>query len=112
MRIGLNSGPVVVATFGTDLNPTYTAIGDTGNLASRIQRRASVGSVAISDSTADLVAGKFLTRDMGAHPVKGKALPVAIHEVIRPVGGAPRRHALAQAAPARAEPSLSSRPAA
>ncbi len=92
MRIGLNSGPVVVGTIGTDLNPTYTAIGDTVNLASRIQNLASVGSVAISESTAGLVEGKFLTRDMGAHPVKGKALPVVIHEVIRPVGSAPRRH--------------------
>jgi class 3 adenylate cyclase/tetratricopeptide (TPR) repeat protein len=92
MRIGLNSGPVVVGTIGTDLNPTYTAIGDTVNLAARIQGLASVGSVAISKSTAGLVAGKFLTRDMGAHPVKGKALPVVVHEVIRPVGWAPRRH--------------------
>jgi hypothetical protein len=48
--------------------------------------------VAISESTAGLVAGKFLTRDMGAHPVKGKALPVVVHEVIRPIGRAPRRH--------------------
>jgi class 3 adenylate cyclase/tetratricopeptide (TPR) repeat protein len=92
MRIGLNSGPVVVSTIGTDLNPTYTAIGDTVNIASRVQGLASVGSVAISESTAGLVEGKFLTRDMGAHPVKGKALPVVIREVIRPVGRAPRRH--------------------
>src|SRR6185295_2385894 len=39
---------------------------------------------------------KFLTRDMGAHPVKGKELPVVIHEVIRPVGRAPRRHVRAR----------------
>lgn len=84
MRIGLNSGNVVVGTIGTDLNPTFTAMGDTVNLASRIEGLAPAGSVAISENTERLVRGSFLTRDMGAHEVKGKEAPVNVYEVIRP----------------------------
>ena len=73
VRIGLNSGPVVVGTIGTDLNMTYTAIGDTVNLASRIQGLAEPGTVVISEATQRLVGGYFVTRDLGQHQVKGKA---------------------------------------
>src|SRR5262249_2770273 len=84
MRIGLNSGPVVVGTIGTDLHMTYTALGDTVNLASRLQGLAEPGSVVISEQTHRLVQGYFVTRDLGEHQVKGKELPVHAYQVLRP----------------------------
>ncbi len=84
MRIGLNSGPVVVGTIGTDLNMTYTALGDTVNLASRVQGLAAPGTVVISQPTQRLVGGYFVTRDLGQHRVKGKAAAVGVYEVLRP----------------------------
>jgi class 3 adenylate cyclase/DNA-binding SARP family transcriptional activator len=84
MRIGLNSGLVVVGTIGRDLSMTYTAIGDTVNLADRIQELAEPGTVVISEPTQRLVRGYFVTRDLGAHPVKGKEQAVTIYEVLRP----------------------------
>jgi tetratricopeptide (TPR) repeat protein len=84
VRIGINSGPVVVGTIGTDLNMTYTAIGDTVNLASRVQGLAAPGAVVMSEATHRLVRGYFVTRDLGQHQVKGKEQDVGICEVLRP----------------------------
>ncbi len=84
MRIGLNSGLVVVGTIGTDLNMTYTAIGDTVNLGSRVEGLAEPGTVAISQSTYRLVSDYFDTRALGEHSVKGKEQAVRAYEVLRP----------------------------
>jgi class 3 adenylate cyclase/tetratricopeptide (TPR) repeat protein len=85
MRIGLNSGPVVVGSVATDLKMEYTAVGDTVNLAQRMESMAEPGTVLISEHTHRLVEGYFHTRDLGEQPVKGKALPVRVYEVLRPV---------------------------
>jgi class 3 adenylate cyclase len=90
VRIGLNSGPVVVGTIGTDLNMTYTAIGDTVNLASRIQGLAEPGTVVVGDATLRLVGGYFVTRPLGQHQVKGKDAAIGVHEVLRPSGSRSR----------------------
>jgi class 3 adenylate cyclase/tetratricopeptide (TPR) repeat protein len=84
MRVGLNSGPVVVGAIGTDLSMTYTALGDTVNLADRVQGLAEPGTVAISQNTQRLVSGYLVTRDLGEHQVKGKEAPVRIYEALRP----------------------------
>jgi len=84
VRIGLNSGPVVVGTIGTDLHQTYTALGDAVNLASRIQTLAEPGAVVISQATNRLVSGYFVTRDLGEHQVRGKEATVGLLEVLRP----------------------------
>ena len=55
MRIGLNSGPVVVGSIGDDLRMDYTAQGDTTNLASRMESHAEPGTVLISENTYRLV---------------------------------------------------------
>jgi class 3 adenylate cyclase len=67
MRIGLNSGLVVVGGIGTDLNMTYTAIGDTVNLGDRIRSLAEPDTVVISETTYRLVSGYFVTQG-GGHP--------------------------------------------
>jgi class 3 adenylate cyclase/tetratricopeptide (TPR) repeat protein len=85
MRVGLNTGLVVVGKIGDDLRMDYTAVGDTTNLAARLQQLAPPGNVVISAVTQQHVGGFFETRDLGELPVKGRA-PVHAFEVLRPRG--------------------------
>jgi hypothetical protein len=64
MRIGIHSGVVVVGSIGNDLRMDYTAVGDTTNLAARLQAAAPAGSVLVSEATARLVSGSS-RRDLG-----------------------------------------------
>src|SRR5215472_16012898 len=73
MRIGINTGLVVVGKIGDDLRMDYTAVGDTTNLAARLQQMAQPGSVVISAATHQHVAGFFELRDLGELSVKGRA---------------------------------------
>ena len=82
-RVGLNTGPVVVGRISDDLDMEYTAIGDTVNLAARMQQSAEPGSVYISESTYRLVRDYFECEPLGALIVKGKAEPVATYRPIR-----------------------------
>jgi predicted ATPase len=82
-RIGLNTGPVVVGTIGNDLTMDYTAVGDTVNLAARMEGWASPGAIYITGSTQKLVAPYFELRDLGSLEVKGKSEAVPAFEVIR-----------------------------
>lgn len=81
-RIGIHSGPVVVGTVGADLKLDYTAIGDTTNLAARLQDRAEPGSILISEVTRNLATGQFELRELPPVQVKGKSDPVAIYQVL------------------------------
>ncbi len=85
MRIGINTGPVVVGRIGDDLRMDYTAVGDTTNLAARLQQMARPGSVLVSEATRKLITGFFETLDLGEVPVKGHA-PVRAFEVLRARG--------------------------
>jgi class 3 adenylate cyclase/tetratricopeptide (TPR) repeat protein len=85
MRIGLNTGPVVVGRIGDDLRMDYTAVGDTTNLAARLQQQARPGSVLVSDATHKAVAGFFESLDLGELAVKGHA-PVRAFEILRQRG--------------------------
>ena len=85
MRIGLNTGVVVVGRIGDDLRMDYTAVGDTTNLAARMQQIARPGSVLVSDATHRIVSGFFDTLDLGEVSVKGHA-PVRAFEVLRARG--------------------------
>jgi class 3 adenylate cyclase/tetratricopeptide (TPR) repeat protein len=86
MRIGLNTGLVVVGKIGDDLRMDYTAVGDTTNLAARLQQLAQPGTVVISEATHKLVAGFFEMRDLGGHAIKGHTEPVRVYAVLRTRG--------------------------
>lgn len=85
MRMGINTGPVVVGRIGDDLRMDYTAVGDTTNVAARLQQSARPGSVLVSEATQRLVSGYFETLDVGELSLKGHA-PVKAFEVLRPRG--------------------------
>jgi class 3 adenylate cyclase/tetratricopeptide (TPR) repeat protein len=82
MRIGLNSGPVVVGSIGDDLRMDYTAIGDTINLTARVQQAATAGEVWISQATHNLVQGFFQDELVGDTELKGKAQPQKLFRVV------------------------------
>jgi class 3 adenylate cyclase/tetratricopeptide (TPR) repeat protein len=84
MRLGLNSGPVIVGTIGDDLKMDYTAIGDTTNLASRMETMARPGSVMVSGNTHRLVRDYFEFVSLGRVEVKGKEKPQEAYELVRP----------------------------
>jgi class 3 adenylate cyclase/tetratricopeptide (TPR) repeat protein len=83
MRIGINTGPVVVGRIGDDLRMDYTAVGDTTNLAARMQQIARPGSVVVTEATHRAISSFFETLDLGEVTVKGHA-PVRAWEVLRP----------------------------
>ncbi len=83
MRIGLNSGPVIVGSIGDDLRMDYTAVGDTSNLASRIEKKAKPGTSLVSAHTHKLVRDFFEFKSLGKFEVKGKAEPQDVFELIK-----------------------------
>src|SRR5947207_3262550 len=82
-RIGINTGPVVVGNVGNDLKMDYTAIGDTTNLAARLQSLAEPGTVLISETTYRLVRGFFEVHALGPVAIRGKSERVPAYEVLR-----------------------------
>ena len=84
MRIGIHTGPVIVGTLGNDLRVEFKAVGDTINLASRIQNLAAVGTTYVSDDTFKLTEGLFRFESLGAKEIKGKEQPIHIYQVIAP----------------------------
>jgi class 3 adenylate cyclase/tetratricopeptide (TPR) repeat protein len=86
VRLGLNTGLVVVGSIGDNLRMDYTAVGDTTNLASRMVNLAEPGQVVIAEDTHKAVRGYFVTRPLGERAIKGKAEPVNAYEVVRARG--------------------------
>ncbi len=82
MRIGIHSGLVVVGKIGDDLRMDYTAVGDTTNLANRLQGHARPGAILISEATERLARGYFELRDLGPAELKGKSESVRVFDVL------------------------------
>ncbi|MCH6562311.1 MAG: AAA family ATPase [Myxococcales bacterium] len=81
VRMGLNSGDVVVGKIGDDLRMDYTALGQTVGLAARIERVAEGGKVYVADATAQLVSGFLRMENLGEFRLPGVEAPVRIHEL-------------------------------
>jgi class 3 adenylate cyclase/tetratricopeptide (TPR) repeat protein len=96
IRVGLNSGEVVVRAIGSDLRMDYTAVGETPHLAARIEQLALPGSIRLTAETARLAEGFVEVKPLGPIPVKGLAAPVEILELTG--GGRARRRFEAAAA--------------
>jgi len=82
IRIGLNSGPVIVGSIGDDLRMDYTAVGDTTNLAARIQQAAKPGEVWASQGTRNIIQDYFHDETVGEFPLKGKAAQQPLYRIL------------------------------
>ena len=95
IRIGLNSGEVVVRSIGSDLHMDYTAVGQTTHLAARMEQMAASGSILMSADTLRLAEGFIEVKPLGPVSVKGLSEPIEVFEAI---GGGPVRTRLQAAA--------------
>ncbi|HXG04196.1 MAG TPA: adenylate/guanylate cyclase domain-containing protein, partial [Candidatus Binatia bacterium] len=97
IRVGINSGEVVVRSIGSDLHMDYTAVGQTTHLAARMEQLATPGTTRLTAGTLALAEGYVEVKPLGPVPVKGLPAPVEVYEL---TGAAPVRTRL-QAAAAR-----------
>jgi class 3 adenylate cyclase len=88
IRVGLNSGEVVVRAIGNDLHMDYSAIGQTTHLAARMEQLAPPGTIRLTSDTLRLAEGFVQVTPLGPVPVKGLPAPVEVYEL---VGAGPAR---------------------
>ncbi|HEY3118198.1 MAG TPA: AAA family ATPase, partial [Chloroflexota bacterium] len=81
IRIGLNSGEVLVRSIGSDLHMDYTAVGQTTHLAARMEQLAIPGTILLTPSTLEHVEGYVAVKSLGPVPVKGLANAVDVYEL-------------------------------
>jgi len=82
IRVGLNSGEVVVRAIGNDLHMDYSAIGQTTHLAARMEQLAAPGHIRLTAQTLRLAEGLIQVNPMGPVPVKGLPEPVEVFELV------------------------------
>ncbi len=95
IRVGLNSGDVVVRAIGSDLHMDYTAVGQTTHLAARMEQVAHPGTTVLTADTLRLAEGWVEVKPLGPVPVKGLETPVEVYEL---TGAGPLRSRLHAAA--------------
>ena len=95
IRVGLNSGEVVVRSIGNDLHMDYTAVGQTTHLAARMEQMAVPGSILITGTVLGLTRDAVAVSSLGSRSVKGLASPIEVYEVVGASTTGSRRQASA-----------------
>ncbi len=84
--IGMHTGPLIAGNLGSRRRMDYSVIGDTVNVAARLEGVAGPGQVIITEDTKDLIDGKFKLKEMEPVQVKGKVKPLHIYNVVKKIG--------------------------
>jgi class 3 adenylate cyclase/tetratricopeptide (TPR) repeat protein len=95
IRVGLNSGEVVVRAIGSDLHMDYTAVGQTTHIAARMEQLAAPETIALTRTTLRLAEGFVDARSLGPIPVKGLSEPIEVFELLGATAARSRLHAVA-----------------
>src|SRR5262245_34521508 len=82
VRLGIHTGRVVVGEMGAGTRQEQLALGETPNLAARLQGLAAPNTVVISAATFPLLGGFFACQSLGTHPMKGLAQPIAVYQAL------------------------------
>ncbi len=96
VRIGLNSGDVVVRSIGSDLRMDYTAVGQTTHLAARMEQLAAPGTIRLTPETVHLAEGFIQVMSLGPVPIKGLGEPIEVFELVRASAARTRLEAAAR----------------
>jgi class 3 adenylate cyclase/tetratricopeptide (TPR) repeat protein len=97
IRVGINSGEIVVCAISKDLDMEYTVVGETAHLAARMEQMAQPGSILTTAKTIRLAEGYVATRSLGPQPIEGLTEPEEVYELV----GAGPAHTRLQAASIR-----------